>query len=136
VALSDLSQLFRDLGGGRNNRALSSSNSLLGGLVLPESTSQAGRQFFEGSDEGNRALFTLYLSQFDPATRRALEPRYGDIAGRWKAASALDNSLSFERFLDDLDVQRYVGSELTSFQRGERPQLFTRGTGGYRYLQG
>lgn len=81
------------------------------------------------------ALFTLYLTglrEERPDLARALATQFGPIRQLYQAATARDDELEFDRFLEQFDPERYR-SRLSPFERGERPALYTRG---YRLLYG
>lgn len=123
----DFAQLFKQLGVRPSGTT---------GFRLPASTPLAGSDYLNDTEDGAASLFELYTSQFDEPTARTLSRQFQPIYRRYKAASALEPTLTFESFLDKFDAKGFTQNELTGFDRGERPGNFTRGAGGFRYLQG
>jgi hypothetical protein len=106
-----------------------------GTFRLPDSTPRIGSDFLNNDAQGAQALFELYTSQFDDATGRTLSRQFAPIYRKYQAASALNPNMKFEQFLDSFDQQRFIAG-LTPAEQGRRDAAFTRGSGGFRYLEG
>jgi hypothetical protein len=97
--------------------------------IVPDGTDQIGQTFLR-SNEGLGALGSLFASalqqQGDPVLARVLTRNLGDIINRYRAAVAVNNSLQPDEFLNQFDLTGYA-SQLSPYERGERPGVFTRG---------
>ena len=125
VAVLDPFAAFRNLG-------LSRAADAPGGFTIPQGASQE----YLHSEDGARSMYDLYISQFDPYTQRVLRNQFPNVMNRWKAATALDQTMTFDKFLDQFDPRRYISQSLSNFERGTQPGIVSRGVGGYRMLTG
>ena len=100
-----------------------------GGFSLPTSTPKIGLDYLRG-EEGFNPLLQLFSKQLGGNAQNVLPRQSGTINSLYRAAAALDPSMQPDQFLRDFDYAGFL-SNLSPFERGERPGNFQRG---YRYL--
>lgn len=95
---------------------------------LPPSLSGFGRGFLD-SPEGAGALYSLFGQYFDrpaQALSRFINRNQGRIEGQYRAAAAIDPTISRSQFLANYDPNRLY-RQSSFLERGERPWVYQRG---------
>ena len=111
----------------RRRLGLSENPDLYQGFVDPNITG-FGRSYLN-DNEGQGALYDLFASSFRnraPALADFTLRNKSRIEDQYKAAAAVDNTLTRERFLEGYDPER-LRKQSDWMQRGERPWAFQRG---------